>query len=341
MRTGAIVIILVVCSTQMSFASGKASPPVATFSIVARDPDTGDLGIAVESKFFAVGSVVPWAKAGVGAIATQAFANTTFGPRGLALLEQGLGASTVLDSLLAQDEGRDRRQVGIVDAHGKSISYSGKECQSWAGHRHGENYAAQGNILVGEGVVEAIERAFLETPGPLAGRLLAALEAGQKAGGDSRGQQSAALLVVRAKGGYGGFNDRYCDLRVDDHPRPIEELRRLYNLWLPNALITEGYQLVEAGRFDEAVALGEQAIAADPKSGEGYYHTACYLARAGRGEAALGRLAEAIKRDPTIAKRATTDPDFESIRTMPRYRQLTGGAAAGSKPARGSGSARP
>jgi uncharacterized Ntn-hydrolase superfamily protein len=335
MKMGAIVALTLAGLSTPALAM----EPVATFSIVARDPETGDLGVAVESKFFAVGAVVPWARSGVGAIATQAFANTTFGPRGLMLLEHGHGAPGVLDSLLASDSGAARRQVGIVDASGQSKAHTGIECQLWAGHRTGPGYSVQGNILTGENVVAAMERAFLESRGPLAGRLITALEAGQAAGGDSRGQQSAAVLVVRAGAGYGGFNDRYCDLRVDDHARPIEELRRLYQLWLPNALVLEGYQLVESGRFDEAVARGEAAIAADPQSPEGYYHTACYLARAGRGEASLARLSEAITRDPSIAQRATTDPDFDSVRGQPRYRQLTGGGSPVAAP--DAGAARP
>jgi uncharacterized Ntn-hydrolase superfamily protein len=184
------------------------SPPVATFSIVARDPDTGDLGIAVQSKFFAVGAVVPWARAGQGAIATPAFANTTFGPRGLALLSRGVDPGAVIDSLLAGDEVATAARWESSTARGRSIS-TGKECQPWAGQRFAPGYAVQGNILAGEAVVEAMERAFLESPpGPLGGRLIAALEAGQAAGGDSRGMQSAALLVVREGAGYGGFNDR-------------------------------------------------------------------------------------------------------------------------------------
>jgi len=202
-----------------------------TFSIVARDASAGELGIAVQSKFLAVGAVVPWAKAGVGAIATQSWANTSYGPRGLELLGGGLSARETLDRLLADDEGRATRQVGIVGMTGEPVTYTGGECFSWAGGKTGADYACQGNILVGEETVLAMARTFEASTGPLCERLLAALAAGQAAGGDSRGQQSAALLVVRPNGGYGGFNDRMIDLRVDDHPRPIEELGRLLQLY--------------------------------------------------------------------------------------------------------------
>ncbi len=326
----------IMLAAASTFPAAAEPDPVATFSIVAWDQATGDLGIAVESKFFAVGAVVPWARAGVGAVATQAFANTTFGPRGLALLAAGMSPATVVDSLLGGDDGRDHRQVGIVDARGRSAAATGPKCQVWAGHRTGPGYAIQGNILTGEDVVAAMEKAFLAGEGHLGGRLLAALEAGQEAGGDSRGQQSAALLIVRAKAGYGGFNDRYCDLRVDDHAAPISELRRLYTMWLPNALILEGYNLVEEKRFEEAVARGEEAIALDPESGEGYYHTACYLARAGRGDEALARLAAAVARDPALGTRAAGDPDFESMRATQRFRELTGGTAGAESGAAGS-----
>ncbi len=204
---------------------------LATFSIVAFDPKNGDLGVAVQSKFLAAGAVVPWAKAGVGAIATQSWANTSYGPKGLELLSLGLSAPEVVEILIAEDEGRDLRQVGIVDAQGKAAAYTGKGCFEWAGHIIGPGYACQGNILAGPKVVEAMAEAFERSDGELAHRLVAALEAGQAAGGDRRGQQSAALLVVREKGGYGGFNDRYVDLRVDDHPEPIKELKRLLSLY--------------------------------------------------------------------------------------------------------------
>ena len=205
-------------------------PPVATFSIVGYDAETGALGIAVQSKFFAVGSVVPWAEAGVGAIATQSWANTTYGPNGLKLLKSGLSAKQALERLVDDDPGRATRQVGIVDAKGNIANYTGDECNAWAGAVSGENYTAQGNILAGEEVVKAMGKAFEETEGELADKLMAALFAGQAAGGDTRGQQSAALLVVQEHSGYGGFNDRYIDLRVDDAEKPIEELQRLLEI---------------------------------------------------------------------------------------------------------------
>ncbi|MBI3268503.1 MAG: DUF1028 domain-containing protein [Planctomycetes bacterium] len=213
-------------------AGPSQPPPVATFSIVARDPATGELGVAVASKFFAVGAVVPWARAGVGAVATQAYANTTFGPRGLELLALGETPEAVVAKLTAEDAGRDHRQLGMVDAQGRSATFTGAKCSPWAGGIAGEGFACQGNILAGEPVVKEMARAFQEGKGTLADRLLAALEAAQAAGGDSRGRQSAALFVVRAGWGYGGMNDRYLDLRVDDHPDPVAELRRLYGIHL-------------------------------------------------------------------------------------------------------------
>lgn len=208
----------------------KRDQVVATFSIVAHDPENGDLGVAVQSKFLAVGAVVPWAKAGVGAVATQSWANTTYGPEGLRLMAEGLSAQDALEKLVKADEERALRQAGMVDAHGDAAAYTGEGCFEWAGHIVGEGFACQGNILVSEETVQAMAQAFEESEGELSDRLVAALESGQKAGGDSRGRQSAALLVVREKGGYGGFNDRYLDLRVDDHPTPIQELKRLLEL---------------------------------------------------------------------------------------------------------------
>lgn len=202
----------------------------STFSLIAYDPANGDLGIAVASKFLAVGSVVPWAIAGVGAVATQAWANTPYGPRALELLKQGIPPEQIGATLLDLDSEASTRQFGIVDAQGRAYTYTGSDCFPWAGGRIGTNFAAQGNILAGAPVVDALAETFTRVEGDLATRLLTALAAGQAAGGDKRGQESAALLVVRANGGYGGFNDRYIDLRVDDHPAPIEELKRLLAL---------------------------------------------------------------------------------------------------------------
>jgi uncharacterized Ntn-hydrolase superfamily protein len=203
---------------------------VATFSIVARDPHNGDLGIAVASKFLAVGSVVPWAQAGAGAVATQASANVSYGPRGLELMKAGYSAEVALEALLADDLDREHRQVGLVDAQGGAAAYTGAACFDWAGHTTGAGFAVQGNILAGSQVVQALAQAFSNQRGVLAERLLAALQAGDAAGGDQRGRQSAALYVARAGGSYGGLLDRYIDLRVDDHAEPTKELQRLLQL---------------------------------------------------------------------------------------------------------------
>ena len=203
---------------------------IATFSIVGFDPETDSLGVAVQSKFLAVGSVIPWARAGVGAVATQAMANYNYGPHGLELMARGKTADETVEGLTLADEDREHRQVGAVDARGRAATFTGSECFEWAGGVTGEYFAAQGNILVGDETVEAMARTYTETQKDLATRLLSALDAGQAAGGDSRGKQSAALLVMREGGGYGGDNDRVVDLRVDDHPNPIRELMRIRDL---------------------------------------------------------------------------------------------------------------
>jgi uncharacterized Ntn-hydrolase superfamily protein len=204
---------------------------VATYSIAACDLDAGRWGVATQSKFLAVGSVVPWAQPGIGAIATQAYANPRYGPDGLALLADGLSAPEVVERLTAADEGRAHRQLGVVDARGGSASFTGDECYAWAGGLTGPGFAAQGNILVGEETVAALATTFTATDGrPLAERLLECLAAAQAAGGDRRGQQSAALLVVERDGGYAGLSDVLVDLRVDDHAQPVAELARLYSI---------------------------------------------------------------------------------------------------------------
>lgn len=207
--------------------------PVATYSIVAYDPRRAEWGVATQSKFFGVGAVVPWARAGAGAVATQSYANLLYGPEGLALMEQGVPADEALRRLTDADEGRAQRQAGFVDRSGQAAAYTGDGCHPWAGHIVGEGYACQGNILIPgtvETMAERFEAARAGGEGELAGWLVAALAAAEAAGGDSRGRQSAAIVVVREGGGYGGNNDRYLDIRVDDHPDPVGELQRLLKL---------------------------------------------------------------------------------------------------------------
>ena len=201
-----------------------------TFSLVACDLEAREWGVAVASKFLAVGSVVPWGEGEVGAVATQSYANVTYGPDGLAALRAGASAEEAMQRLLGPDPDREQRQVGIVDGQGRGATFTGGECFDWAGGRTGHCYAAQGNILTGADVVDALADTFSETGGPLAERLLAALTAADRAGGDSRGRQSASIIVRKRDAGYGGNNDILVDLRVDDHPDPVIELARLYEI---------------------------------------------------------------------------------------------------------------
>jgi len=210
---------------------GSDAPLVSTYSIAACDLERGEWGVGVQSKFLAAGSIVPWAEPGVGAVATQALANPRYGPDGLAYLRDGLSADETVVALVEADEGRDDRQVGIVDAQGRAATYTGKACLDWAGGKTGPGYAAQGNILVSEETVAGLVHGFEANAGrPLAERIVEALAAAQLAGGDRRGQQAAGLLVVQKDGGYGGMDDVLVDLRVDDHSEPVVELKRLYGM---------------------------------------------------------------------------------------------------------------
>src|SRR5580693_592447 len=227
---------------------------VNTFSIVAYDPVAGDWGVAVASRYFSVGAVVPWAEAGVSAIATQADVNVGYGPRGLELLRQGLSAKEVLAKLQAEDTfpGKEGRQVAIIDGKGNIATYTGPNAPNWAGDRQGKNWSAQGNILVGPQVPEAMGKAFEATDGELAEKLFAALKAGDDAGGDSRGKQSASMIVVRKGGGRNINNDRYLYLNVDDNPAPIPELRRLLDMNLGYLWQEKTGRLTSAGKPKEA-----------------------------------------------------------------------------------------
>jgi uncharacterized Ntn-hydrolase superfamily protein len=302
--------------------SNNAPENIATFSICAYDPDTGELGVAVASRFFAVGNVVPWAKAGVGALATQSFANTSFGWRGLDLLEESKSPQEALDILLKDDNEPTRRQIGIVAADGSSVTYTGEECLKWAGGRSGKNYACQGNILAGEAVVTDMEKTFLSTDGTLAERLYAALVAGDKAGGDARGKQSAALLVVKDKGGYGGYTDRYIDIRVDDSKEPFKELGRLLDIAMVNAYWNKGWTAYKEKRYKEALKWQEKTAKLAPKNAEVLYDLAIIRAWAGKKEAALEALEKAVTLNPGLKKGAATDQDLEPLQSVEEFNRI-------------------
>ncbi|MGA9362967.1 MAG: DUF1028 domain-containing protein [Bacteroidota bacterium] len=298
------------------------SQPVSTFSIVARDSTTGELGVAVASRFFAVGSVVPWAKADVGAIATQSFANTTFGWRGLELLQKGATPEEALNILLRGDNDRDRRQVGIVSSNGQSVTYTGKSCLAWAGGRHGPDYAIQGNILAGEAVVTEMQKAFLDTKGTLADRLYAALVAGDANGGDARGRQSAAMLVVKEGAGYGGYTDRAIDIRVDDNPDPFKELSRLLTYAQMNYAWNEGWTAFTKKQYAEAVLHQERAAILAPQNPEVLYDLAVIRLAAGKQTEALDALKKTLALNPKLKKQASVDNDLAGLKENPEFQRL-------------------
>ena len=311
---------LILAALALGCIPALAAPPhPSTFSIVAADPESGEVGVAVASRFFAVGSVVPFAQAGAGAVATQSFANTSYGPRGLELLERGLSADEVVKVLTRGDEGRDQRQLGVVTASGDSATYSGSKCNAWAGGRKGPGYAVQGNILTGEPVVVAMEKGFLDSKGkPLAERLYAAIVAGDAAGGDSRGRQSIAILVARAKGGYGGFTDRAIDLRVDDHADPIGEMGRLLGIGLVNDYWNRGWTAFTEKRFTDALPWQERAAAMAEKQpavlAEVLYDLAVIRLAAGDKPGAQKALDRALTLNPKLKAQFEKDPDLEKLR---------------------------
>ncbi|MBZ5611801.1 MAG: DUF1028 domain-containing protein [Acidobacteriia bacterium] len=273
-------------------ASAAACAQVATFSIVAYDPANGEWGVTVASRYFSVGSVVPWAEAGVGAIATQANVNVGYGPRGLELLRQGRTAKQVLDQMLAEDkfEGKDGRQVAIVDAKGNIAAYTGPNAPNWAGDRQGKSWSAQGNILVGPQVVESMGRAFEATPGELAEKLYAALKAGDEAGGDARGKQSASMLVVRKQGGRNINNDRSIYINVDDNPQPLAELRRLLDLNLGYLYQDRTAKLLGSGNAKEARLAAARVVRYWPRRPEGHLSLGLLDYASGDKTRALGEL---------------------------------------------------
>jgi uncharacterized Ntn-hydrolase superfamily protein len=277
---------------------------VNTFSIVAYDPVNGDWGVTVASRYFSVGAVVPWAEAGVGAVATQANVNVGYGPRGLELLRQGLSAKEVLDRLMAEDkfEGKDGRQVAIVDRNGGIAAYTGPKAQSWAGDKQGKYWSAQGNILAGPQVVNAMGQAFESTNGELAEKLYAALKAGDEAGGDARGKQSASMLVVRKGGGRNINNDRYIYINVDDNPAPLTELRRLLDMNLAYLYQDKTFKLIGADQMKQARDAAASAVRYAPTRPDAHVTLGMLDYVAGDKAGALMEFRKAREIDPNIRK---------------------------------------
>lgn len=283
-----------------------------TFSIVAADLEAGEVGCAVQSKYFAVGAAVPWARAGVGACATQAMVVAAYGAQALDELERGAAPDAALANVLRDDPARETRQLGIVTADGRAASFTGAECIDWAGHRVGAGFAVQGNILAGPAVVDEMARAYEETAGPLVHRMVAALEAGQAAGGDRRGQQSAAVVVERTAARLDRREgiDRVCQLHVEDHAEPIAELRRLVGLWTAWDAQRDAHMYYERG--DHAAAADALSAAGDDPMT--LYNRACYESLAGRRDAALADLRRAVELDASLRELAAGDGDFDPIR---------------------------
>lgn len=310
----------------------RASRRKATFSIVAADPGAREVGCAVQSRYFAVGNVVPWARAEVGAVATQAAGVAVFGPRALDALAAGAAPAEAIARVLDGDAGRETRQLGVVTADGRAAAHTGTECLAWAGHRVGEGYAVQGNILAGEDVVAAMEDAFVAARGTLAERLVASLEAGQEAGGDIRGQQSAAVVVERAGAADESREglDRVCDLRVDDHAAPIAELRRLLGIHLVWDALRRATVFHEPGRYAEGAALLADALERYGEDGALLYDLACFECLSGDTARALDHLRRGLALDAGLRASAAADPDFAALAGDPVFRGLVGTDTAAS-----------
>lgn len=306
----------------LATSPGFTEPVIATFSIAAADPETGEVGVAVASRFFSVGSVVPYGEGAVGAVATQANADVSYGPRGLELLSRGATPEEIVNILLRDEPADNGRQFGIVSADGKSATYTGPGCGSWAGGRAGPNYAVQGNILTGEDVVIAMEAAFLETDGTLADRMYASLIAGHAKGGDSRGKQSAALIVRKPGTGYGGKNDRAIDIRVDDHEEPFKELGRLLNYAQMNYSWNEAWTAFVDKNYSAALAPMERAARLAPDVAEVFYDLAVIRLANADADGAMSALETAIDLNPKLKDQATNDSDLDALRNDDRFSVL-------------------
>lgn len=298
-------------------------PLAHTYSIVARDPNTGEMGVAVQSHWFSVGSIVSWGEAGVGVVATQSFVNPSFGQRGLEMLKQGMTAQEVVDLLIASDEGRDFRQLAIVDAKGNSAAYTGSKCIPEAGHIVGDNYCVQANLMLSNLVWSEMSKAFESSDGPLAERLIAALEAAQNVGGDIRGQQSAAILVVKGESTGKLWEDRYIDLRVEDHPEPVKEIKRLLKVFRAYEHMNNGDLAVEKNDMKLAMEHYSAAMKMFPENLEMKYWTAVTLVNNNQLQEALPIFKEIFSADdnwrkltPRLIKVGMLNADEETLKKI-------------------------
>ena len=293
-----ICLLIILGSLQISAQTFFGSEPLAhTFSIVARDTVTGEMGVAVQSHWFSVGSIVAWGEAGVGVVATQSFVNPSFGQRGLELLKKGMTAQEVVDFLISTDEGRDVRQLAIVDSKGNSAGYTGSKCISEAGHIVGDNYSVQANMMLNNTVWGAMSKAFENSKGPLAERLISALEAAQNEGGDIRGKQSACVLVVKGNATGNLWEDRLIDLRVEDDPNAVDEIKRLLKVYLAYEHMNKGDLAVEKNDMKLAMDEYNAAMQMFPENIEMKYWTAVSLANTGEVEKAIPMFKEIFEKD--------------------------------------------
>jgi uncharacterized Ntn-hydrolase superfamily protein len=325
MKIGIVVVLVSgLLATSFVALSAQSSPPEGTFSIVARDPTTGELGMAVQSKALATGSRTITVKGGVAVVAHQSQSNPMYGTVGLELLAAGMSPQQALDMMLRSDEQRDTRQVAILDATGRTAVWTGPGAMDWKGHRCGVDYCAQGNILTGPEVVQAIADTFETSNGPLAERMLAALAAGQNAGGDARGTQAAALVVARPLGGAAGFGDRVIDLRIDDSRAPLTELRRLLNMFRSRELVARAYERLKAREWSQAAEAASAARDSSPENDEAWVAWAAAELGAGRTPGALDAIRRAVDLNPANKRQLPRDPNFEAVWSDPEFKKLVG-----------------
>ena len=322
MRTWLVAAALAVGAYSDACGAAAQNPPEGTFSIVARDPAAGELGMAVQSKALATGSRTITIKGGAAAIAHQSSSNPMYGTLGLELLASGLSPEQALELMVRGDEGRNTRQVGIVDASGRTAAWTGSEALDWKGHQCGRDFCAQGNTLTGPEVVQAIARSFEASSGPLAERLIAALDAGQAAGGDARGMQAAALVIAKPLAGPAGFGDRAIDLRVDDHRAPLTELRRLLNLTRSRRLVGEANARLAQKDLAAASAAALAAREKSPENDEAWVVFAATELAAGRKASALDALRRAVELNPANKRQLPKNRAFESLLDDPAFKKL-------------------